>query len=83
MAYHRRTGPVLSVRIEIPRLGWAGFAVLVVAVVTLTASAAVAQTVTECGFPDLTVEEVATVTSLTGSYLGVCWLGRILLRMMT
>jgi len=45
--------------------------------------AATAQAVTECGFPDLTAAEVATVTGLTGSYLGVCWLGRIIIRMMT
>lgn len=33
--------------------------------------------------PNLTASEVAYVASLTGTYLGICWLGRIMLRMMT
>ncbi len=49
----------------------------------LWASPALSQSVTACGFPDLTAQEVAYITGLTGSYLGICWLGRIMLRMMT
>lgn len=33
--------------------------------------------------PSLTPQEIAQVMSLTGTYLGICWLGRIMLRMMT
>ena len=56
---------------------------LLAVLAALCASPALSQTVTSCGFPDLTAAEVAHVTGLTGSFLGVCWLGRIMLRMMT
>lgn len=49
----------------------------------LWASPAFAQQVTACGFPDLTAQEVVAATGLAGAYLGVCWVGRIMLRMMT
>jgi hypothetical protein len=33
--------------------------------------------------PSLTGPELAYIAGLTGTYLGICWLGRIMLRMMT
>lgn len=48
----------------------------------LWASPALAQTCSDL-LPDLTPGGVAQITGLTGTYLGVCWLGRIMIRMMT
>ena len=56
---------------------------LLAVLAALCASPALSQEVTACGFPDLTAQEVVAATALAGTYLGVCWLGRIMLRMMT
>lgn len=56
---------------------------LLAVLAALCASPALAQEVTACGFPDLTAQEVVAATGLAGAYLGVCWVGRIMLRMMT
>lgn len=56
---------------------------LLAVLAALCASPALAQEVTSCGFPDLTAQEVVAATGLAGAYLGVCWVGRIMLRMMT
>lgn len=82
MVADRRPCPIFQVRVSLPVVGSWRPVGLVVAI-CLTGSGAAAQAVTECGFPDLTAGEVVTATGLAGAYLGVCWLGRILLRMMT
>jgi len=48
----------------------------------LWANPALSQTVCDV-LPDLSSAEIAQIMGLTGTYLGICWLGRIMLRMMT